>query len=257
MNRSAREMLPFEFIIPVGTDASRLLSILKIDPTAERNLTEVIFTLNGKSRNYRVSTVIVREGRRRLGLAIIMNDVTETREIISHLERLAETDGLTRVDNHRRFNEHAERELAQAKRRNRPITFAIMDIDYFKRVNDQYGHLAGDLVLQRLCDVARLNLRAGDIFCRYGGEEFALILSETQPNVAQQVLERLRGAIEAMVVEFGDDSISVTVSLGLCGAEAACGTDDTQLYISRADRALYIAKSRGRNCVEALPRDAS
>jgi diguanylate cyclase (GGDEF)-like protein len=133
-----------------------------------------------------------------------------------------------------------------AQRDEQPLTLLYLDIDHFKQVNDNFGHVAGDLTLQVLADVMRGGLRPGDDLARIGGEEFAILLPETGAGAARAVAERVRSEVERMVVETGEGRLSVTISIG--GAvSAACDTPASLL--KRADGALYQAKQQGRNRV--------
>jgi two-component system cell cycle response regulator len=137
----------------------------------------------------------------------------------------------------------------QSAARGKPIAVMLLDIDYFKSINDSYGHDAGDDVLREFALRVRKCIRNIDLACRYGGEEFVLVMPETDMAVATMVAERLRRRIagEAFTIQGGARSIEVTISIGLAGAT---GTDDTAAAIlKRADQALYQAKRDGRNRV--------
>lgn len=161
--------------------------------------------------------------------------------------RLSITDNLTGIANQRALRDELAREFSRARRHTLPTAFLMIDIDHFKEVNDQYGHLAGDAVLARVASKAKSATRDGDTVARYGGEEIAVLLPQTDLPEAKAVAERIRGAIEALVTEYRSLAIRVTVSVGC----AALRPEDTNLddLIERADARLYEAKAAGRNRV--------
>lgn len=185
----------------------------------------------------------------------VIQDVTERREMEQRLETEAHTDALTGCASRRYFLELAQQQIIQAQQRGGTLSLLMLDLDRFKRVNDNYGHHIGDLTLQALADVCRRMLRGEDIVGRIGGEEFAVLLPQTPLEVAVEVAGRLRSAIDAAVVPLEDGGeINFTASIGVATLDV-CDTDiDALLY--RADRALYAAKEAGRNRVsidEAAP----
>ena len=151
------------------------------------------------------------------------------------------TDPLTGLPNHRRFQERLRAEVARARRHDRPLTLALIDLDHFKQINDVAGHATGDRVLAALGDRLRAALREEDLLARIGGDEFALLLPETTEADAHAVLERARRTLEREPLI---DGIRVTISAGLCGLERA-GDEDAMQRL--ADGALYWSKEQGRN----------
>ncbi|MCX7808531.1 MAG: GGDEF domain-containing protein, partial [Deltaproteobacteria bacterium] len=162
------------------------------------------------------------------------------------IHELAIKDGLTNVFNKRYLLETLEREVPRALRHQRPLSILMFDIDHFKRINDTYGHLAGDYVLREVATIVRKRLRPDDTFGRYGGEEFCAILPETSLSGASVIGEDLRRRIEAASFVFEGNQIPVTISIG--GAQLVPGQDVMGL-IKAADEKLYEAKRSGRNCV--------
>ena len=161
--------------------------------------------------------------------------------------RLTTIDGLTQVYNKRYFIETLEREIGRAHRYRRELSLIMFDIDHFKKINDTYGHLAGDHVLKQLASVIKARIRREDIMSRYGGEEFAIILPEIDNYNAVQFAEKIRGIVEKAVFRFEDTDIPVTISIG-------CASMTTELqepheFVRVADGHLYTAKSQGRNRV--------
>jgi diguanylate cyclase (GGDEF)-like protein len=168
------------------------------------------------------------------------------------LEYLARFDPLTGVANRRHFVEMVEAEMARSSRYGKQLSILMVDIDRFKEVNDVYGHQAGDIILQALCETCKIVLRAFDIVGRWGGDEFAILLPETPPAIAPQVAERLREAIENTVVDPEMHSpLRFSVSIGCASRNARDDSLDALLNV--ADKALYDAKRTGRNrvCVAA------
>jgi two-component system, cell cycle response regulator len=157
-------------------------------------------------------------------------------------------DGLTEIYNKRYFDEALEREMSRAERYDRDLSIVMFDIDFFKKVNDSHGHLAGDYVLRELASVVSKRARREEIFARYGGEEFLILLPETDKSGAMELAEQLRVLIASHSFIFEGERIPVTVSIGV----ATMSSGDKMLppeFIKRADECLYRAKSAGRNCV--------
>ena len=143
------------------------------------------------------------------------------------------------------------REIAHAERSKYPLSFILCDIDYFKKVNDSYGHVTGDAVLIHTVNLFKMCLRSTDFLARYGGEEFAFILPNTDKNGARQVAERLRSTVKDTPLKDHNKAISLTCSFGLTSYDPKC--DNYEKIIQRADSALYKAKDKGRNMVVSLP----
>jgi diguanylate cyclase (GGDEF)-like protein len=161
----------------------------------------------------------------------------------SHTRHLSLTDALTGLYNRRHFDSTVEREFLRSKRYGGDLTLAIIDIDFFKKINDTYGHLCGDYVLKEVAYMIQDNFRKTDIVFRYGGEEFVVILTETSLDGSKIPLERLRQAIESYKFKYENNIIKVTVSIGA----ASNSYDNINTVILNADKALYEAKSSGRN----------
>lgn len=160
------------------------------------------------------------------------------------------TDYKTGLYNHSFFNNRLEEELAKVRRYGRSISLLILDIDFFKHLNDHHGHLAGDKVLYELARTLEDTLRREDIIARFGGEEFTILLPSSTAGTAVQVAERLRKAVEELVIPHLDTRLSITVSIGIEQIDPDRHVDSPQHHIERADNALYKAKSEGRNRVE-------
>ena len=174
-------------------------------------------------------------------------DITTLKEREFALERLATTDPLTGALNRRRFLEAGEQELRRAGRYGSPLSVLLFDVDHFKRINDNYGHAAGDEVLRRLVTATEETLREHDLICRYGGEEFALLLPETDAAAAKVAAERLRCVVQELKIQVETGIVRSTISIG--GAQIDVHNDSLESALSRADAALYSAKDSGRNRV--------
>ncbi len=168
------------------------------------------------------------------------------------LDNLANIDGLTGINNHRFFQTALDQEISRSIRNNASISLLFIDIDYFKKFNDTYGHQVGDFVLAQFAKTIHENIRQYDVLARYGGEEFVVILPETNTEEALAVGEKLRAAIEQTVFRDSREEYRVTASFGQASGKPA--TEDTfskDNLISQADQALYEAKEKGRNRVVA------
>ncbi len=161
------------------------------------------------------------------------------------LERLANVDSLTGLHNRRAILRRLDEDIRHAKRYGDELSLLMLDIDHFKKVNDRYGHLTGDDVLERIATLVQQNIRETDSAGRYGGEEFIVVLPKTNLSPAAEVAERIRKTIEESEMEDHEGNVfGVTVSLGLSSYQAG---EDGHSLISRADDALYSAKENGRN----------
>ncbi len=186
----------------------------------------------------------------------IQEDITDLKNKEKDLEILATTDELTGLHNRRRFMNYAKEEQKRCKRYGHSMGLVMFDIDHFKNINDTYGHDAGDLVLQKLALLARENLRETDIVGRLGGEEFGILLIETNMPSAFMVIERLRKTLENSTFTINEKLLNITASFGIafCSKEFPAETVDSLL--KEADQAMYHAKENGRNKVAFFRREA-
>jgi diguanylate cyclase (GGDEF)-like protein/PAS domain S-box-containing protein len=183
-----------------------------------------------------------------IGHMIVLVDITDRKQAEMELERLARTDVLTGVTNRRHFFELAEPQFASAQRYSHNIAILLLDVDHFKQVNDSYGHLAGDLILQRVARECQGHLRSSDVFARYGGEEFICLLPEQSLEGALETAERIRQMLERAEVLWDHQSIGVTASIGVALLQEDLALT-LETLINRADQALYESKANGRNQV--------
>ena len=189
------------------------------------------------------------EGSQIAGIVGVIADITERKRMMREMCRLARTDSLTGLWNRGYFIELASREIARCKRSVRNFSILLVDVDYFKKVNDRYGHDTGDKVLVGVAAAMRESLREVDIVARFGGEEFVVLLPDTSIKDAHNVAQRVCCAIREQ--DFLDDqrrAIKVTVSIGVTSYQNAL--NDLDLMLKRADIAMYSAKKNGRNRVE-------
>lgn len=187
----------------------------------------------------------------RLQLLHLQQEVDEHRRIQAALEHLATADPLTGLANRRHFLVRSEREFARVHQDRQPVSVLMFDIDHFKKINDTYGHFAGDQVLVTVTRLLHGHLRPSDIPSRYGGDEFVILLPETSTSTARQIAERLRDAIESFPIAYEGHTIAVTISLGVVTmSHADHRTLDDLLRL--ADQALYAAKQAGRNQIGTL-----
>jgi two-component system cell cycle response regulator len=175
---------------------------------------------------------------------------SELQSMLHHVETLAITDPLTGLFNRRRFDDVLKREFAITKRYSTPLSCLMVDVDHFKRINDLYGHDAGDRVLCGVANRVAARLREVDTPARFGGEEFAVLLPQTPKQGALVVAERIAAVVRREHFEFADGSASVTVSVGVADSRDVTGSGPDAL-VKAADTALYQAKSRGRDQVVA------
>ena len=171
-------------------------------------------------------------------------------------QRLALTDPLTGTFNRRTFLELGAKEIARTRRSKGSLCLLMLDLDLFKRVNDQYGHVAGDEALKAVVNALQACLRREDLLVRYGGEEFCVLLPEVSLDHAALLAERSRAAVEAAALMYRGQRIPLTISIGV--ALLMSGTDETiEQLVSRADEALYSAKAAGRNRVVVYPENST
>ena len=174
-------------------------------------------------------------------------------KLVEDYQALASHDELTGLYNRRRLTEAAEQEVQRAQRYERDISLILIDIDSFKAINDTYGHQAGDKVIKDIAEVIRQNFRETDLYGRYGGEEFIVLLPETQLPDAAALSERMRGVLIQRAVTFENKKITYTASFGVTHGQPGMPLDQ---LVGQADKALYHAKHSGRNRVELFPVEA-
>lgn len=183
-----------------------------------------------------------RELMARIGNALRIQELQE------ELRLLASIDPMTRLYNRRYFTTMAEKILKLARREQNPLSLAILDIDRFKQINDTYGHLTGDRVITALSEKLMSRYRESDLLCRFGGEEFVILMPNTELDIATLLAERTRKEIEKLQVPYNGGVISMTVSIGVSQVDLE-NEETLDPVLKRADDALYAAKNQGRNRV--------
>ncbi len=241
------------------SDLSPLLTKLR-ERDEWRDIPLVLFTPDDRHHNNRIKALELgasdclslnlphREAAIHMGWHIKnKHRIEQLRRSEANLARKAVTDGLTGLFNRSYFDANLDQKIALAHRTGRPLTLLLADLDHFKTVNDTHGHLAGDQVLQCFADLMRNSARESDVVCRYGGEEFAIILPECDSDQAFLAAERLRKKVSQH--NFG---FPLTVSIGLAATTTNCRYSPMGL-LKHADLALYCAKKKGRNRTEIFP----
>lgn len=213
--------------------------------TRERTIEADLVCKDGSTVTVEIIINYEYEQQKLKGFSGVARDITVRKHSEDQLYFMANNDALTKLSNRRSFMDMANREFDNARRYNKPLSVLMFDIDKFKLVNDTYGHHAGDVVLQHVADLGIKQLRNTDIIGRLGGEEFAVMTTETDVEGAVQVAEKIRKAYEATSVEADGHMIRFTVSIGV----ATLSTEDRsfETMLKRADDFLYEAKNTGRN----------
>lgn len=239
-----------------GMDGFELLRLLKDSPATHNIPVIVLSGLQGSDEkvtafdlgaaDYVTKPFDMAELRARLRASLRMH------RLLQLLAERAEVDGLTGLGNRTQFNKRWAEKVAECQRYDQPLSLALLDVDHFKQINDTFGHPAGDEVLQGLAQLLLAQCRAVDVACRYGGEEFALIMPHTTAREAESVADRIRRAIAAVEWPRHPET-PVTVSIGIVGADgaAAAAGMTPESWLEAVDRNLYAAKHKGRNRVMA------
>ncbi|GAA5784478.1 sensor domain-containing diguanylate cyclase [Chitiniphilus shinanonensis] len=206
--------------------------------------------LNGEPIPAEITLVRVRRGDHDIvaGYTRDLRELKSTITLLNKLEKIAFTDNLTGAYNRHFFLEHAEKEYRKCLETDSPMCVIMFDLDFFKVINDTYGHSAGDVILKEVTATAQSVLRPYDLLARYGGEEFIILITQTSLGAASRLAERIRRKIASAVFQYRETPLRVTISLGV--AEYATSDESFETLVNKADKALYKAKHRGRNRVE-------
>lgn len=180
-------------------------------------------------------------------VAWIVVNITRRKQLEERLKTLAETDELTGLYNRRVFLQRAAEELARGHRYGQPLHLALIDLDHFKLINDQFGHPVGDALLKHVSCQLQMQLRESDLLARIGGEEFAILLPSTGAEQAVELMRRLQAQIRAYPLDLHDTLLPITFSVGITGLQPL--DQDPSDLLKRVDRMLYHAKNQGRNCI--------
>ena len=200
-----------------------------------------------KQRDEREQEVAARLQSLAERVAHMEQEASGFREHLEEQRQKALIDPLTGLPNRAAWSERLDHEIGQWQQHGNTLMLAMLDLDHFKRINDNYGHLAGDKVLKIIATVLRKRLRGTDFIARFGGEEFVLLLPSTVPAAGLKLLEHLRASIEACPFHFKGERVTITISMGLAAFKPG---EHSDLVLKRADQALYRAKNAGRNRVE-------
>lgn len=240
-----------ELIDRAATDSCEMLTAFELDPGEIKPYSTLLLEANQALADLQLSNeqmlLEMREAKER---SEHLN--SELKEANSKLKELVYRDGLTGLYNHRYFQESLSSELARAKRYQTSVSLILFDVDHFKKINDQHGHPAGDLVLMNIARAVSSAVRPSDIVARYGGEEFAVILPETNDAGARVFAARLRRCVEGIATLVEGQLIYATISAGTTTYTHQTTSMTKNLMIETADRGLYTAKQSGRNQVITL-----
>jgi diguanylate cyclase (GGDEF)-like protein/PAS domain S-box-containing protein len=227
--------------------------------SAPSNVTVRFFHKNGSLIWMEVSARMIEDPdtHKPREMILVARDITERKKLEDQLLALAMTDGLTGLSNRRAFDQELERQWTHVREDSSQVSLILLDIDHFKKFNDEYGHLAGDDCLRVVGSAVKSAARPGDVVARYGGEEIAIILPSTDPAQAVLVAEAVRNAVESLDIPHAgnpEGGNKITVSIGVATALARAGgaIRMPESLVLSADKALYIAKSEGRNCVRKV-----
>lgn len=254
---SPPDVILLDIIMP-GLDGYQVLAELKADPelshipvvflTGQTDMADVVAGLRAGAHDYLKKPFAPEELLARVGVAIHVKQLQDQlRERNAALDHVSRTDALTGLYNRRHLDEELTIRHAHARRHEEPLSLLLLDIDFFKHVNDTYGHLVGDVVLRGFADRLRTQLRTDDIAGRWGGEEFLVILPHTDLAGALELAERVRATIAVTPFTADKAEIAVTVSGGCCGGPG----ESMEELLRRVDTGLYQAKASGRNQMAA------
>lgn len=239
-----------ELIDSIGEKAREVMDLFAVDPGEMKPFSQLMQEANDELRRLNFSyeqVVLELKQAKQTAEQLALN----LKEANDKLRKLAFRDDLTGLYNHRYFQEILEAEIQRSIRYNHPVSLLLLDVDFFKRVNDTYGHPAGDHVLRQISLKMAKLVRHCDIVARYGGEEFAIILPEIRKSGAKVLAQRIRRGIEQLQITITSQQLEITVSVGVSSTDDIEGVKDARAaLISNADQALYTAKRNGRNRVE-------
>ncbi len=251
LTRTSREQLlgePLQNIF-VPEDFEQLQYLLAAGTTVQP-VEMTVRRRDGREFQAEITVAPLNEKGRSKSHLVEIRSVSHRKALEDELKLLARTDALTGAMNRRAFSEHFDAELLRLQRHGGELSLVLLDLDNFKRVNDDYGHQVGDRVLRRFVEVCRQQARVTDVFARFGGEEFVLLMPQTDKDGAMNILERLLQSVAALELEAGNGrSFDITVSAGLATWREG---DTSDSLLQRVDQAMYCAKANGRNRVEWL-----
>ena len=229
----------------IGADAAQIFPVLSPFWNSTQEHTEIAVPHGKEEHTYQITqSAILQRKNKLVGHVITLNDITERVKLHQQIEILSVTDPLTSALNRRALVLYGEQEIQRAHRYHRNLTLILLDVDDFKRINDTYGHPSGDYVLKTIVQVIRKIIRETDFVFRYGGDEFIVLLLETEVNEALEPANRIHEELERLSVDAEQDIASqIQVSLGITGLSA---NDNLEKMLQRTDQALYQAKAAGK-----------
>lgn len=248
-NNAAKELFPPLKSLPLAASVEEM-PFLPVTPKElsgpPRNLSEYTCDIGGASRTYNVSSGCIYRNKKIIGYSLTFSNITPLKDSLTLLEEKSITDPLTAIYNRAYWFERGATIFEEARQTNHSYSIIMFDIDHFKKVNDTYGHVYGDTVLQNFAMIASGKLRKSDVFARYGGEEFCILL-QADYSIALQKADKIREAISEHPFSFNNKPIQITASFGV----AAWMPEDHEFLdcVRRADHKLYQAKQTGRNKV--------
>ena len=258
INPAALELIGHKEKDLLGTQISSIVPISNAQVLGKLEKVQYETQINniktGTTNTYevRLSPLMNRQGRT-FGRLIFLQDITRRKVLEAELHRMATTDSLTGLLNRRQFETLAKRDLTKSRRSNKPLSILMLDIDHFKVINDTYGHAIGDIVLKEFTRRCQTKLRSSDLFARFGGEEFVILLTETDQEKAEQVATRVLNIVSGKKVETSKGMVAVSTSIGI--ATSRGDEEIIEVIIEAADQALYQAKDRGGNTAISAVRD--
>ena len=248
INPTARNVIEVSGKTYMGEPVDEVLSDWPSTFTKKPDSDQMQVEVNLDDRHYEVRiSPLLDHHNAFIGRLIVLRDITDRKFLEVELHHQATTDGLTGIFNRRHFQQLADPEIKRAIRLKRSLAIVLIDIDHFKNVNDTMGHATGDLALMAATKLCLSNIREIDVFARFGGDEFALLLTEANREQAHVVVERIRRSISAQPLNLDGKSVPMTISAGIANLSEDHETFDRLLR--RADKALYRAKESGRNAV--------
>lgn len=252
-NRSMKSVFPQLAKVKLGTSLSEMQYLpLTADELRQSRTNQSFYRVgpdDDERRSYSLSISAVFQGHRLIGYTVIIHNVTALANAVTDLEKKAYIDPLTNVYNRRYFSERCSQEILRARRSGASLCLVMFDLDHFKKVNDVHGHLCGDYVLKTVAGLAMQTARRSDVVGRYGGEEFCLLLPDTDTNGGAVLAENLRKKIQEHRYVFNEVDIHVSASFGVTESITSDASETFDTMLKRADAKLYSAKEGGRNRV--------
>ena len=248
-NQAAKRLIPLLSTISIGAKISDISEIAWIseDP-AVRDNDYFVIDENGKEKHYRLSETEVVYFNNPIGRCIMLFDNTETRMMLEEMSHLAEIDALTGLINRRTLFNNGERLLSRIAANNSSACALMMDLDFFKTVNDTYGHIKGDEVLKRVAETLSVCFRSTDLIARYGGEEFCAFLPDITEQAALNSARRVREQVNAIEFSAGEQTFSISISTGVTVFDPLRHLT-LEAFLADADAALYTSKNSGRDTI--------